>query len=92
MQKGLRLSYLIIFTEQLILQIQEIDYRLIQYVECINIHKRQNYWWSIILWGTESRLWLWFVETCWGYVIKRNDEQFCILMSICVKSGTYLIT
>jgi len=31
--------HLIIFTEQLILQIQEIDYRLIQYVEYINIHK-----------------------------------------------------
>ena len=39
MQKGLRLPYLIIFTEQLILQIQEIDCRLIQYVEYINIHK-----------------------------------------------------
>jgi hypothetical protein len=39
MQKVLRLSYLIIFTEQLILQVQEIDYRLKQYVEYINIHK-----------------------------------------------------
>jgi len=39
MQKELRLSYLITFTEQLILQIQDIDYRLIQYVEYINIHK-----------------------------------------------------
>jgi hypothetical protein len=39
MQKGLRLSYLIIFTEQLIIQIQEIDYRLTQYVEYITIQK-----------------------------------------------------
>jgi hypothetical protein len=39
MQKGLQLSYLIIFTEQLILRIQLIDYRLIQYVENINIYK-----------------------------------------------------
>jgi hypothetical protein len=35
---------------------------------------------EVFSWSTESWLWLWFVETCRGYVIKRNDEHFCFLM------------